>query len=70
VKARAGEGGKLFGSVTTADIVAAVVAQTGVELDRRSVSLDEPIRELGSVDVAVKLDAGVEATVGVDVVAE
>ena len=70
VKARAGEGGKLFGSVTTADIVAAVLEQTGVTLDRRNVTLDEPIRELGSVEVAVKLDAGVEATVGVDVVAE
>ena len=70
VKARAGEGGKLFGSVTTTDIVAAVQEQTGVVLDRRNVSLDEPIRELGSVEVAVKLDAGVEATVGVDVVSE
>jgi large subunit ribosomal protein L9 len=70
VKARAGEGGKLFGSVTTADIVAAVQEQTGVVLDRRNVSLDEPIRELGSVEVGVKLDAGVEATVGVDVVSE
>ena len=70
VKARAGEGGKLFGSVTTADIVMAVQEQTGVELDRRNLTLDEPIRELGSMEVAVKLDAGVEAVVGVDVVAE
>lgn len=70
VTARAGEGGKLFGSVTTADVVAAVQAQTGVELDRRNLSLAEPIRELGSVEVVVKLGAGVEATVGVDVVAE
>ena len=70
VKARAGEGGKLFGSVTTADIVMAVQEQTGVELDRRNLTLDEPIRELGSVEVAVKLDAGVEAVVGVDVDAE
>jgi large subunit ribosomal protein L9 len=70
VKARAGEGGKLFGSVTTADIVAAVLEQTGVTLDRRNVTLEEPIRELGSVEVGVKLDAGVEATVGVDVVSE
>ena len=70
VKARAGEGGKLFGSVTTADIVAAVLEQTGVTLDRRNVTLDEPIRELGAVEVGVKLDAGVEATVGVDVVSE
>ncbi|MEX2100722.1 MAG: 50S ribosomal protein L9, partial [Acidimicrobiia bacterium] len=65
VKARAGEGGKLFGSVTTADIVAAVQEQLGVELDRRNLTLDEPVRELGSVEVAVKLGAGVEAVVGV-----
>jgi large subunit ribosomal protein L9 len=70
VKARAGEGGKLFGSVTTTDIVAAIAEQTGVTLDRRNVTLDESIRELGSVEVSVKLDAGVEATVGVDIVAE
>ena len=47
VKARAGEGGKLFGSVTSADVADAVLAQTGIELDRRKVVLDEPIRELG-----------------------
>ena len=70
VKARAGEGGKLFGSVTTTDIVAAVLEQTGVTLDRRNVTLEEPIRELGSVEVGVKLDAGVEATIGIDVVSE
>ena len=70
VKARAGEGGKLFGSVTTTDIVAAIAEQTGVTLDRRNVTLGESIRELGSVEVSVKLDAGVEATVGVDIVAE
>jgi large subunit ribosomal protein L9 len=70
VKARAGEGGKLFGSVTTTDIATAVQEQTGIELDRRNLTLDEPIRELGSVEITVKLEAGVEAVVGVDVVAE
>jgi large subunit ribosomal protein L9 len=70
VRARAGEGGRLFGSVTTADIVAAVHEQTGVVLDRRDVSLDEAIHELGVVEISVKLDAGVVADIGVDVVAE
>ena len=51
VKARAGEGGKLFGSVTAADVADAVLAQTGIELDRRKVVLDEPIRELGDAQV-------------------
>jgi large subunit ribosomal protein L9 len=69
VSARAGDGGKLFGSVTTADVVAAVQEQTGVELDRRNVELAESIRELGEYEVVVKLGAGVEATVGIDIVA-
>jgi large subunit ribosomal protein L9 len=70
VKARAGEGGKLFGSVTAADVAAAVAAQVGVELDRRRVELAEPIRELGAAEVTVKLHTDVDAVVAVDVVAE
>jgi large subunit ribosomal protein L9 len=69
VAARAGEGGKLFGSVTSADVVAAVHEQTGVELDRKNVELAESIREVGEYEVTVKLGAGVEATVGIDIVA-
>jgi large subunit ribosomal protein L9 len=70
VRARAGEGGRLFGSVTTADIVDAVRAETGVELDRRNAHLAEPLKELGAVEVRVKLHADVEVTLSVDVVAE
>ncbi|HEX5586128.1 MAG TPA: 50S ribosomal protein L9 [Acidimicrobiia bacterium] len=70
VKARAGDGGKLFGSITSADIVAAVQAATGVELDRRKVSLSEPIRELGDTEVPVKLHADVDVVLAVSVVAE
>ena len=70
VKARAGEGGRLFGSVTTADIAAAVQAATGVELDRRKITLTEPIRELGDAEVPVKLHADVEVVLAVSVVAE
>ena len=70
VKARAGEGGKLFGSVTTADIAAAVEAATGVELDRRTITLAEPIRELGDAEVPVKLHADVQVVLAVSVVAE
>ena len=46
LRARAGEGGRLFGSVTPADVVDAVRAQTGVELDRRKTQLAEPLKEL------------------------
>jgi len=70
ITARAGEGGKLFGSVTAADVADAVQAQTGIELDRRKVVLDEPIRELGDAQVQVRLPAEVVVAVAVAVVEE
>jgi len=70
VKARAGEGGKLFGSVTAADIVAAVKEQTRVELDRRKVTLAEPLKALGPAEVPVQLHADVTVSMAVEVVAE
>ena len=70
VPARAGEGGKLFGSITAADIVAAAQTQFGVELDRRRLNLDEPLKELGTVELPLRLHADVVATLTVDVVAQ
>ena len=70
VGARAGEGGKLFRSVTTADIVAALLDSTGIEIDRRSVMLDDPIRELGETEVPVRLHAEVVVPILVAVVAQ
>jgi large subunit ribosomal protein L9 len=69
IKARAGEGGRLFGSVTTSDIAEAVNGQLGVEIDRRRLDLDEPLKELGVVDVPLRLHPDVQATVRVAVVA-
>jgi large subunit ribosomal protein L9 len=69
VRARAGEGGRLFGSITAADIVDAVREQTGVALDRRKTQLAEPLKELGGAEVPVKLHTDVEVTLSVDVVA-
>ena len=68
IPARAGAEGKLFGSVTAADVVDAVAAQTGIELDRRRLHLEEPIRSLGVHEVPVKLHADVEFRVTIDVV--
>lgn len=65
---RAGEEGKLFGSVTTMEI-GAKLAESGIELDRKRIQLAEPIKALGEYEVPVKLDAGVTATVKVSVVA-
>jgi large subunit ribosomal protein L9 len=69
IKAKAGTGGRLFGSVTSTDIVEAVEAQTGVVLDRRKVHLDDPIKVLGNYSVQVKLHSDVEFPVNFEVVA-
>jgi large subunit ribosomal protein L9 len=70
VTARAGGEGRLFGSVTTADISAAIEAQTNVQVDRRKLVLPEPIKTLGTHIVPAKLHAEVEFPVTVEVVAE
>lgn len=69
VGARAGEGGKLFGSVTSSDLADALRAQTGIEVDRRVIELDEPIKELGPREVPVRLHPDVSATLRVEVAA-
>ncbi len=66
--AKAGAEGRLFGSVTSNDIVSAVEAQTGVVLDRRKVNLDEPIKALGAHEVPVRLHTDVELRLSVEVV--
>ena len=68
VKAKAGNEGRLFGSVTTADIGAALAAQSGVILDRKKV-VAQPIRTTGSHTAIVRLHADVECTVKLSVVA-
>jgi large subunit ribosomal protein L9 len=69
ISARASAEGKLFGSVTVHEIVDAVATQAGVELDRRQVHLDEPIKTLGTHLVPAKLHAEVEFPITVEVVA-
>ena len=67
VTARAGEEGRLFGSITAADIVVALSAQAGVSVDRRDVHLDEPIRSVGTHEVTVHLHAEVDPVITIDV---
>jgi large subunit ribosomal protein L9 len=69
IPARAGEGGKLFGSVTNIDIERALGGQ-GINLDRRRILLAEPIKELGEFVVPVRVDADVEANLKLKVAAE
>ena len=66
--ARAGDGGRLFGSVTTGDIVRAVAAAGGPSLDKRLVQVAAPITAVGSHRVTVKVHPEVAADVTVDVV--
>lgn len=65
---RAGEDGKLFGSVTSMDIESKIQA-AGIELDRKKIQLAEPIKSLGEHLVSIKLDAGVVAELKVVVTA-
>ncbi|MFO8060744.1 MAG: 50S ribosomal protein L9 [Bacillota bacterium] len=70
ISARAGESGKLFGSVTAAQIADALKDETGVELDRRKIVLEEPLRELGEYRIRVALHEGVNVFVAVVVTGE
>ncbi len=67
--ARAGEEGKLFGSITTADI-AEKLAEQGIEVDRKQIQLDEPIKALGVFSVPVRLHAEVRPELKVWVIKE
>ena len=67
--ARSGDGGRLFGSITSGDVVEAVASAGGPKLDRRLVTLAAPIKALGNHTVKVKVHPEVEATVNVEVVA-
>jgi large subunit ribosomal protein L9 len=70
ISARAGAEGKLFGSVTTTEIADAVLAQTGIELDRRNLHLNEPIRSVGEHTATAHLHAEVEFPITIDVLAK
>src|SRR3546814_20884914 len=64
ITARAGAEGKLFGSITSADVAEAVAAQTGVELDRPKMHLEQPIKSPGTHLVPAQLHNSQERPVG------
>lgn len=69
ITAKSGAEGKLFGSVTASDIVAAVKDQSGVSLERKQLALDEPIKDLGTHQVFAKLHTDVAFPLTIEVVA-
>ena len=67
VAIRAGENGKVFGSVTTAHIAAALEKE-GYEIDKKRITLKEPIKNVGTYDAEIRLMEGVVAKITVEVV--
>lgn len=67
IKTKVGEGGRLFGSITSMDIAEAIKDQTGEDIDKRKIVLDKPIKETGANEVEVKLFSDVSAKVKVRV---
>ena len=67
VKVRAGEGGRLFGAVTAAEIATAIT-EAGGEVDKRTIVVGNPIKSLGAHTVTVRVHEDVEATVNLNVV--
>jgi len=69
VPAHAGQGGRLFGSVSTADIAAAVKAAGGPELDKRTIEVPTPIKTTGTHAAMIRMHPEVRATIELEVVA-
>jgi large subunit ribosomal protein L9 len=69
VVAKAGAEGRLFGSVHSSDVVAAVAEQTHIELDRKTIHLADAIKKTGSYSVSVKLHSDVQFAITLEVVA-
>lgn len=67
VTAKVGDQGRLYGSITSADIADQLSAQLSQPIDKRKIELDEPIRQLGTFEVTIRLHRAVSATVKVDV---
>lgn len=70
IAAKAGDGGRLFGSVGEAEIVAAVEAQTGAVVDRRALKLEHHLKDLGQATVMCKLHPEVEFPITVEIIEE
>ena len=68
MRAKGGEGGRLFGAITAADVASALAAQ-GFQVDKRQIMLDEPIKAAGFYKVPVRVAQGIVARVDLNVIA-
>lgn len=70
IYAKTGEGGRLFGSVTNADVAQQLKREAGIDLDKRKIEIDPPIRSLGPHEVSVELHPEITETLRVVVAAQ
>ena len=70
IETKAGDNGKLFGSITSTDIADACKEQAGIEIDKKKIVLDAPVKQAGNVEVQVKLYPEVTAKLKVEIVAK
>ncbi len=70
LKARVGAKDRLYGSITSADIAAELESATGLAIDKRKIELDEPIHQLGSYEVAIRLGKDIVPKIKVTIIAE
>ena len=70
IKTKAGDGGRIFGSITSKDIADALKAQHKLTVDKKKIQLDSPIKQTGETEVAIKLYPEVATTLKVVVTAE
>ena len=69
LSAKAGESGKLFGTITTKKLSEEILAKCGVEVDRKSIILDNPVNHIGNFVMTIKLSSKVKAQLNVEVTA-
>ncbi len=69
LSAKAGESGKLFGTITTKKLSEELLAKTGMEIDKKSIILDSPINHVGNFVMTIKLSSKVKAQLNVEVTA-
>ena len=70
IKAKAGEGGRLFGAITSKDVSDAIKDQLGFDIDKKKIELDNPIKNVGTYEAKLKLYPEVKGSIKVEVEAE
>lgn len=70
IKTKAGDGNKLFGSITTMNIAEAISSESKYQIDKRKIVLDKPIKETGISEIQVKLYPEISATIKVEILGE